>query len=754
MLSEDGRKTVRGAPGYPHASADPCNVTSTQNCVRPPDRLEVRLFGHGRITQGGSSHGFRAPKKALALLAYLILFPGQNWRRDVAFALWPDVTEDDALANLRRHLALLSATLPASTRCVSKTRSHVEWLRSPAIWVDVTAYESAAEHQPELAVELYTSDLLETLDEDWLAVHRHRLRDRQLVMLAALTNSHREGGDLQRAISYSQRRLRMDPWSETTLRELLDLRLEHGDRAGAVEDYRQFATRLKADLGIDPSSETIDAYRAISSGAHIGQLPPPAIASPRAFSPSLQPPPSQFGSVAALFSFAGPVDEHVFRAVTQLPAGELDVLAAGGWLDSTVNADDTVLYAPGDRLRRVVERNPRLQRLIARARAVHAAHYERIAGEFYRRYWDDVHSPLHRAIDQQLPELCAALRYVLGLRETARAAQFMEYLRPFFLDSGRLVVADELYDELLGQRGLLPREWQITCWDAKSVIAHRRGLHAQAVANLEASLPLVNHESEPVSISGAVSLMYLGRTQESLRYLQSTLAAERRKGVSMGLCWTIWAIAEVLLATESDIEWARALLDESNDIAARQAYPMLLAISQYQRARCAMVQGDLESAMVAIDSALQGFTNLHARGKTFSCYALFVRAQLAFIQGRMASARAHLASALEFLLVLGDSTWIARVIELCAESVLGDGDFFAAAEFLGSSFSVAPVFLTYPLDDNRRRERLTASLRSYLGSIDFATAIGIGSRRSIHDVRRLMPREFSGRRLDSGKATG
>jgi hypothetical protein len=209
----------------------------------------------------------------------------------------------------------------------------------------------------------------------------------------------------------------------------------------------------------------------------------------------------------------------------------------------------------------------------------------------------------------------------------------------------------------------------------------------------------------------------------------------------------------VLLATESDIEWARALLDESNDIAARQAYPMLLAISQYQRARCAMVQGDLESAMVAIDSALQGFTNLHARGKTFSCYALFVRAQLAFIQGRMASARAHLASALEFLLVLGDSTWIARVIELCAESVLGDGDFFAAAEFLGSSFSVAPVFLTYPLDDNRRRERLTASLRSYLGSIDFATAIGIGSRRSIHDVRRLMPREFSARadRIDRGR---
>ena len=38
-----------------------------------------------------------------------------------------------------------------------------------------------------------------------------------------------------------------------------------GDRAGALRLYDEFSTRLRADLDVEPSSETIDLWKAIRS---------------------------------------------------------------------------------------------------------------------------------------------------------------------------------------------------------------------------------------------------------------------------------------------------------------------------------------------------------------------------------------------------------------------------------------------------------------------------------------------------------
>ncbi len=74
--------------------------------------LGVSLFGGVRLRLNGKDIRLASRPKVAPLLAYLLLNCRQPVARDsVAFALWPDDTEDAARSNLRRHLV--------SSRCVT-----------------------------------------------------------------------------------------------------------------------------------------------------------------------------------------------------------------------------------------------------------------------------------------------------------------------------------------------------------------------------------------------------------------------------------------------------------------------------------------------------------------------------------------------------------------------------------------------------------------------------------------------------------
>jgi predicted ATPase len=58
----------------------------------------------------------------------------------------------------------------------------------------------------------------------------------------------------------------MDPWREDVVREMIVLRAEAGDRAGALHAYRDFARRLHDELGVDPLPETVAVYEGVCAG--------------------------------------------------------------------------------------------------------------------------------------------------------------------------------------------------------------------------------------------------------------------------------------------------------------------------------------------------------------------------------------------------------------------------------------------------------------------------------------------------------
>lgn len=240
--------------------------------VYPNGKVRIHLFGRAHLSDGSAALKFKAPQRALSLLSYLLIHSDAALSRDaVAFTLWPDRTETEARADLRRHLYyLVNDALPAaaeSTPWILSDKRTVQWNPQAPAWCDVTAFRQCGSDSESAAgaIELYRGDLLEGFEDEWLLEHRDRFRERQIELLLSLIAANRESGNYTEAIAYTKKLLAVDPWREDGIRALIALRHATGDRAGALSTYQDFAKRLEDELGVPPMAETTAEYRRVAT---------------------------------------------------------------------------------------------------------------------------------------------------------------------------------------------------------------------------------------------------------------------------------------------------------------------------------------------------------------------------------------------------------------------------------------------------------------------------------------------------------
>jgi predicted ATPase len=193
-------------------------------------------------------------------------------RDALAFLFWPDLPETEARSKLRSHLHYITQGLPRQDfPWLLADKRTVRWNAEAPTWIDVKDFEKLANAKEfERAVELYTGDLLSGFEDEWIAAPRARLSERQIELLTGLFEDLRKQGERARAIQYAQQLLALDPWREDVMAAVIAMRTETGDRAGAVQAYREFANRLREELGVEPSSVTQHAYEAVLSGETAG----------------------------------------------------------------------------------------------------------------------------------------------------------------------------------------------------------------------------------------------------------------------------------------------------------------------------------------------------------------------------------------------------------------------------------------------------------------------------------------------------
>lgn len=208
----------------------------------------------------GATVSLPTSERARALIAWLALHPGPQPRAVVAEQLWPEAALDSARANLRtavwaaRQALADRADLTASRTTLSLTGVTRDIDEPPT-----------AEHGP--------AELLPDLHDDWVQHARDELADRWSRDLRGAALAAQADGDLDAAVAFARRRTTLRPLDEAAHRLLLELLLDRGDRADAVQAANDFAQRLSEALGVRPSPAT----RAVHARFRDGRAPEPRV---------------------------------------------------------------------------------------------------------------------------------------------------------------------------------------------------------------------------------------------------------------------------------------------------------------------------------------------------------------------------------------------------------------------------------------------------------------------------------------------
>lgn len=238
-------------------------------------KLEIRLLGEFSIHINGSWYGKLSANRYQVLIAYLTLrAPLPVQRSEVAFHLWADSSEEQALTNLRKAIHQIKQSMPA-TRLLLTDAHTLQLNLTRDDRIDILDFKSALnlaercrrtndmeseQTALETAVSLYHGDLLPNCYDEWLIPERESLRAlfiRAVDRLVALLEARKHYRD---AVKHAQRLLQTDNLREETYRTLIRLHGLNDDRAAALNVYHACASVLSKELGVEPDASTREAY--------------------------------------------------------------------------------------------------------------------------------------------------------------------------------------------------------------------------------------------------------------------------------------------------------------------------------------------------------------------------------------------------------------------------------------------------------------------------------------------------------------
>jgi DNA-binding SARP family transcriptional activator len=238
--------------------------------------FSFRLLGEFELRVDGMLDSRPDMPRLQSLLAYLALHRGVPQARSrIAYALWPDSTDEQAHTNLRNLLFKLRLLLPGVESFLLVERQRLCFQHGAHIRLDVQDFESTldrAEHARRMqdtpaeqqaleeAVSLYQGDLLPSCYDEWIGVERERLQQIYLRALERLIDLLEWEGCYTEAILVAQHLLRCDLLQEATYRSLMHLHAARGDRGGVWRTYQTCAAVLQRECSVRPGLTTRQTF--------------------------------------------------------------------------------------------------------------------------------------------------------------------------------------------------------------------------------------------------------------------------------------------------------------------------------------------------------------------------------------------------------------------------------------------------------------------------------------------------------------
>jgi DNA-binding SARP family transcriptional activator len=225
--------------------------------------IDLRVLGCFRLIV--DDHDVDISAVPARILAYLALRPDAVQRSSLAGVLWPDVTRERALGNLRSALW----RLPPGTRgAVDESGT---WLRlHDAVQCDLTVQRRAGS-LPEGSVPAALSwassgELLAGWYDDWVVAARESLQVRRADLLESWATRSIASGRSGDALLFATLAVGIQPLRETAHRTLLSAHLAQGNHGEARALFRDLERMLRRELGVAPSRETSAVMSAALEG--------------------------------------------------------------------------------------------------------------------------------------------------------------------------------------------------------------------------------------------------------------------------------------------------------------------------------------------------------------------------------------------------------------------------------------------------------------------------------------------------------
>lgn len=232
-----------------------------------PKAFELRVLGRIELEKDGRSvQSILAQPKRLGLLVYLALRRPNGFitRDELLGVFWPESPESRARASLRQSLRFLRKHL-GREGLINRGGAEVG-IPAAAMNCDALRFLKAGQEGDDAqAMGAYAGELLPGFIlagayefDRWLQAERRALR--VLAVQAAMREArHAESaGRVGPAVEAVRWALRLDPTDEATARHLISLHVRSGNRGAAAGTYAALVRRLRLELDLDPSAQTIE----------------------------------------------------------------------------------------------------------------------------------------------------------------------------------------------------------------------------------------------------------------------------------------------------------------------------------------------------------------------------------------------------------------------------------------------------------------------------------------------------------------